>query len=226
MNISLRGRKTLSGRVKALTCLTAATLLTGTAVRLYSGPARPPADSDRFVTAEVLSRALASEVPDRLTMSDDVDFFERRLAERGPEDVLARRRIVSASLLRFQSYAREADLARAEMHLAALTDRYPTSSSLWATVASAKLSRHDFSGATDAAERSVRFGGADDAGGRLRLFDTYLAAGRYDEASDLLGLPFDRGSFAFRTRAVRLLDRLGDVAGARDGMEAALIPWE
>ncbi|MEE8148111.1 MAG: hypothetical protein V3T24_10940, partial [Longimicrobiales bacterium] len=185
-------------------------------------PQQPAAASDRLVTPEVLAQALASEVPDRLTLSDDLDFFSRRLEERGPDDVLALRRLVSASLLRFQTYGREADLARAEKHLATLTNRYPTSSSVWATVASARLSRHDFSGAVRAAERSVRVGGPDDEGGRLRHFDTYLATGRYEGASDLLRLPFDRYSFAYRTRAVRMKDRLGDVVGARDGMEAAL----
>ena len=185
-------------------------------------PQQPAAGSDRLVTPEILAQALSSEVPDRLTLSDDLDFFTRRLEERGPEDVLALRRLVSASLLRFQTYGREADLVRAENHLATLTDRYPTSSSVWATVASARLSRHDFPGAVQAAERSVQLGGPDDEGGRLRLFDAYLATGRYEGAKDLLRLPFDRYSFAYRTRAVRLKDRIGDVAGARDGMEAAL----
>ncbi len=199
-----------------------ATLVIGASLWLSFRPQHPSSESDRVVTPEVLAQALSSDVPDRLTLSDDLDFFSRRLEERGPEDVLALRRIVSASLLRFQSYGREADLARAENHLATLTDRYPTSSSVWATVASAKLSRHDFPGAVDAAERSVREGGPDDEGGRLRLFDAYLATGLYEAASDLLSLPFDRDSFAYRTRAVRMKDRLGNVAGARDCMKAAL----
>ena len=202
--------------------LISATLVIGATLWLSFRPQEPAATSDRLVTPEVLAQALSSEVPDRLTLSDDLDFFSRRLEERGPEDVLALRRLVSASLLRFQTYGREADLVRAENHLTTLTDRYPASSSVWATVASARLSRHDFSGAVHAAQRSVRVGGPDDEAGRLRLFDAYLATGRYEGASDLLSLPFDRYSFAYRTRAVRLKDRLGDVTGARDGMEAAL----
>ncbi len=198
------------------------TLVIVAAIWLSFWPWRTSAESGRSVTPEVLAHALSSDVPDRMTLSDDLDFFGRRLEQRGPEDVLALRSIVSASLLRFQTYGKEADLVRAEQHLATLTDRYPASSSLWATVASARLSRHDFGGAVRAAERSVRLGGADDEGGRLRLFDAYLATGRYEGAQDLLGLPFDRGSFAYRMRAVRLQDRLGDLAGARDGMEAAL----
>ena len=198
------------------------TLVIGVTAWLSLRPRPPGAESDRLVTREILAEALSSDVPDRLTMSDDLDFFSRRLEERGQEDVVALRRLVSASLLRFQAYGREADLVRAERHLATLTDRYPTSSNLWATLASARLSRHDFSGAVRAAERSVRVGGPDDEGGRLRLFDAYLATGRYEGARDLLRLPFDRGSFAYRTREVRLKDRLGDLAGAREGMEAAL----
>ena len=202
--------------------LISATLVIGATLWLSFRPQEPAATSDRLVTPEVLAQALSSEVPDRLTLSDDLDFFSRRLEERGPEDVLALRRLVSASLLRFQTYGREADLVRAENRLTTLTDPYPASSSVWATVASATLSRHDFSGAVHAAQRSVRVGGPDDEAGRLRLFDAYLATGRYEGASDLLSLPFDRYSFAYRTRAVRLKDRLGDVTGARDGMEAAL----
>ena len=68
----------------------------------------------------------------------------------------------------------------------------------------------------------MRVAGADEDHTRLRLFDAYLATGRYEEAQALLGLPFDRSTFAFRTRAIRLQDRLGDVVGAREGMEAAL----
>ena len=215
MKISRSGGNVLGRRTAGHAWLTGATLVIGAAVWLSSMPRHPSAESDRSVTPEVLAQALSSDVPDRLTMSDDLDFFGRRLEERGPEDVLAVRRLVSASLLRFQTYAREADLARAEKHLETLTDRYPASSSLWATVASARLSRHDFSGA-------VQVGGPDDAGARLRLFDAYLATGRYEWARDLLSLPFNRDSFAYRMRAVRLQDRLGDVAGARDGMEAAL----
>ncbi len=222
MNISLSGGRVFGERTTALAWLTGLTLVLGAAVWRSSTRPRPSSESDRLVTPEVLAQALSSDVPERLTMSDDLDFFRRRLEERGPDDVLALQRLVSASLLRFQTYGREADLARAEKHLVTLTDRYPTSSSLWATVASARLSRHDFPGAVQAAERSVRVGGPDDTGARLRLFDAYLATGRYEEAQDLLGLAFDRNSFAYRMRAVRLQDRLGDVSGARDGMEAAL----
>ena len=199
-----------------------ATLVIGATLWLSFRPQHPSSESDRLVTPEVLAQALSSDVPDRLALSDDLDFFSRRLEERGPDDVLALRRIVSASLLRFQTYGRGADLARAERHLAILVDRYPTSSSLWATVASARLSRHDFAGAVEAAERSARVGGPDDEGSRLRLFDAYLATGRYGEAHDLLRLPFDRNAFAYRTRAARMKDQLGDVTGARDGMVAAL----
>ncbi len=222
MNISLSDGKVLRGRTPGHAWLAGATLMIGAAVWLSSMPRNPSGESDRSVTPEVLAQALSSDVPDRPTMSDDLDFFARRLEERGPEDVLALRRLVSVSLLRFQTYGREADLARAERHLETLTDRYPASSSLWATVASARLSRHDFSGAVQAAERSVQVGGSDDARARLRLFDAYFATGRYEQASDLLGLPFDRDSFAYRMRAVRMQDRLGDVVGARHGMEAAL----
>ncbi len=222
MNISLSGGGVFGERTTALACLTGLTLLLGAAVWRSHTPPRPSSESDRLVTPEVLAQALSSDVPERLTMSDDLEFFRMRLQERGPDDVLALQRLASASLLRFQTYGREADLARAEKHLVTLTDRYPTSSSLWATVASARLSRHDFPGAVQAAERSVRVGGPDDEGGRLRLFDAYLATGQYEEAHDLLSLPLDRDSFAYRTRAVRLKDRLGDVVGARNDMEAAL----
>ena len=222
MKISLSGVKVRGGQTARHAWLTGATLVIGAAVWLSSMPRHPSAESDRSVTPEVLAQALSSDVPDRLTLSDDLDFFGRRLEERGPEDVLALRRLVSASLLRFQTYAQEADLARAEKHLETLTDRYPASSSLWSTVASARLSRHDFSGAVQAAERSVQVSGPDDAGARLRLFDAYLATGEYEWARDLLSLPFNRDSFAYRMRAIRLQDRLGEVAGARDGMEAAL----
>ena len=228
MKVSSSGGKVLGGWTAGHGWLISATVVIGAAVWLSSTPPHPSAEpdrsaeSDRSVTPEVLAQGLSSDVPDRLTMSDDLDFFGRRLEELGPEDVLAVRRLVSASLLRFQTYAQEADLARAEKHLETLTDRYPASSSLWATVASARLSRHDFSGAVQAAERSVQVAGPDDAGARLRLFDAYLATGRYEWARDLLSLPFNRDSFAYRTRAIRLQDRLGDVAGARDGMEAAL----
>ena len=222
MHISSGNGRGLPGRVVSHAWPVGATLMIGAAAWLAAMLPRPSADFDRSVTPEVLAEALSSDVPERLTMSDDLDFFERRLEERGPEDVLAQRGVVSASLLRFQTYGREADLARADKHLEALTDRYPASSSLWGTVASARLSRHDFPGAVRAAEHSVEAGGLDDVGARLRLFNAYLATGRYEWARDLLSLPLDRDSFAYRMCAVRLQDRLGDVADARDGMEATL----
>jgi tetratricopeptide (TPR) repeat protein len=208
--------------VASLACFGATAFMIGAAVIRNSGPPRPSVESEVWVTPEVLAQALASDVPERLTMTDELEFFERRLAEHGPEDVLGRRRIVSASLLRFQAYGQEDDLARAERHLASLSKRYPTSSGVWSSVASAKLSRHDFPGAVEASEHSVRVAGADDGDTRLRLFDAYLATGRYQEAQELLSLPFDRSTFAFRTRSIRLQDRLGDVVGAREGMEATL----
>ena len=119
MNIPLSGSKVRGVRAApGHMRLIAAAIVVGAVVWLMSMGRHPSAQSDRSVTPEVLARALSSDVPERLTMSDDVDFFERRLQERGPEDVLALRRLVSASLLRFQTYGREADLARAEQHLA------------------------------------------------------------------------------------------------------------
>ena len=87
-----------------------ATLVIGVTLWLSFRPQHPSSESDRLVTPEVLAQALSSDVPDRLALSDDLDFFSRRLDERGPDDVLALRRIVSASLLRFQTYGRGAEL--------------------------------------------------------------------------------------------------------------------
>ncbi|MCA9738959.1 MAG: hypothetical protein R3E98_00450 [Gemmatimonadota bacterium] len=164
----------------------------------------------QLVTPEVMQQALTSRPPARLTLSDEIDFFQGRLADRG-EDRLARTRLFAAYRLRFQAYQQDGDLRAAEEALADLP-----AAALPGARAALDLDRHRFRSAEASAERALAAAHGDareDA--RRRLFDVYLAVGRYDDAVAQLERTQDRDGFGYVVRAARLQDRRGDVAGAR-----------
>ena len=65
-----------------------------------SGSLEPDVGSP-VVTEQVMTRALSSERPARLTMTDEIEFFRDRLAH-GGEAALPRKRLLTAHLSRFR----------------------------------------------------------------------------------------------------------------------------
>ena len=144
----------------ALTVAVAATLLAagfGLRIALHRGGERPP--GWLAVDGETMALALASVPPRRVTRSDEIRFYERRLQARGGADPLARRRLASNHLLRFQSYGRTEDMAAASEQLRWLEKSDPSDPLTAAGLASLHLSRHEFRDATEAALRALRLAG-------------------------------------------------------------------
>lgn len=196
-------------------CLSAAAILAVALLPPTDAPGRSGMGGEPFVDREVLSAALASKVPEQLTMSDEIGYFEHRLARRGDE-AFSRERLLSAHLLRFRAYGRDEDLNRSVAHLAALTDTGESGAGLEARRAALALARHDFRGAVVAAERADRIAQGSDPAVRLALFDALWASGEYARAAAHLDGPFDRSSIGWLSRHARLLDRRGRVEEARD----------
>lgn len=191
------------------------------------GPSGPSSNEsvqlDRVVTEGRVSRAMASERPERLTMTDEIEFFSSRLAAAGPgEHGWSHRRLASAHLLRFRAYGGRDDLAKAQWHIAALEVLEPDAPDVLSLRSSIQLLEHDFTGSLDAARRANREIGDFDSALRLRLFDALWATGEYESAKHLLDLPHDTTGFDYLVREARLLDRLGHTEAARDNLLAAL----
>lgn len=202
-------------------CLSATAIVAVALLPPTDAPARSGAGGEPFVDREVLSAALASGVPDRLTMSDEIGYYEDRLARRRDED-FSRERLLSAHLLRFRAYGRHEDLRRSFAHLAALTVTGDSGAGLEAQRAALALARHDFPGAVAAAERADRIAQGSDPAVRLTLFDALWASGEYERAAVHLDGPFDRSSIGWLSRHARLLDRRGRVEEARDAFRTVV----
>ena len=179
-------------------------------------------ESPRLIDQAILREALESSTPHRLPGTDQLEFFGRRLAERGVDRVAARG-LGDAYLARFQAYGRDDDLAQAESSVDLLLSRRPSDPDLWSRRAQIHLARHEFKQAEVAARRAVSAAAPEDAGlYRLRLFDALFALGQHEAAARLLDLPADQNAFARMVRKARLLDRLGHVVEARDLMRESL----
>jgi tetratricopeptide (TPR) repeat protein len=183
---------------------------------LATGPVTGP-----VIDGDVLEVALRSQAPEHLTMSDEIEHFQARLAARGDEG-FSHNRLVSAHLVRYRAYGREADLDAAERHLAARTSAGETSADLEAMRASLHLVRHEFTEAVHAARAANDLARGREPAHWLRLFDALWATGRFDEAEAILELPLDRGSIGVRSRRARSFDRAGDVDRARDEFAAVV----
>lgn len=168
-----------------------------------------------------MARALASEAPDRPSLTDDIAYFEARLATRG-EERFSRRRLAASHLLRFRAYGDRADLEAASRQLEALGAGGALEPERLATEASLHLTRHEFRAARESAASAIEAAGLHDATLQLRLFDVLWASGAYDEAARRLGVPHDTASLDFLAREARLLDRLGRVGEARDNLRLVL----
>lgn len=189
--------------------------------RLWLGGGDHQAPVHELVTSEVVAEALSSRPPEPRSLTDEIRHFEARLASRG-EERFSRVRLVSGHLLRFRAYGAEDDLRAAERHLEAAMEGAPNSPSLLSTRSAVHLLRHEFPRALTTARRANRSFGDFDSGLRLRLFDALWAGGAYEEATGLLELDHDRGSFDYLVRRARVLDRAGRTEAARDRLRAAL----
>jgi tetratricopeptide (TPR) repeat protein len=168
-----------------------------------------------FVGPEVLREALASQVPARPTLSDEIDHFEARLTARG-EEALSRSHLVGAYLARFKAYGARADLEAAARHLDALTSSGLSDREASAARSALHLARHEFKGALTDARAASEGAPWSDAVNAYRLFDALWAAGEFERARDVLERPLDTTAVAFLSREARVFDRLGGVTQARD----------
>ena len=210
------GVRVRSWAAVALVVGAGATTWAGTACECKWSLARRATDAlAPRVGPEVLREALASAVPDRPTLSDDIEHFEARLAARG-EESLSRTHLIGAYLSRFKAYGDRADLEAAQRHLnalkkagAAATETAPAQSAL-------HLARHEFGGALADARLAARSAPWTDAVATYRLFDALWAAGDEVGAHEVLERPLDTTTVAFMSREARIFDRMGGVTQARD----------
>lgn len=162
-----------------------------------------------IVSDSLVERVLGVAVPERITLSDEIEFFRSRL-DRDPNDRLARSRLLAAHQLRFHVYGQEDDLRAAEEQLSGIA-----SGSVPAGAVALALARHRFREAASAAEQTLEQARGDEySTAQQRLFDAYLALGRYDDAEAQLKASGGEGTFGRHVREARLLDRKGDLDGA------------
>lgn len=202
-----------SGRTNAVT-FTMLALAAGGAVilpLLGATDGEPAPAIDRAVRA----RALAAEIPEHPTMTDEIAHFTARAAAR-PDEAFARERLFNAHMLAFRAYGDQAHLDRAGdvvAELKALTDGPPSAAALRAA-SSLALAQHDFpTAASEARELAERSHGEI---ARYRLFDALWAVGARDEAREILDGTLDTLSTAYLSRQARALDAEGLVEPARD----------
>jgi tetratricopeptide (TPR) repeat protein len=167
------------------------------------------------VGPEVVREALASQVPARPTLSDDIDHFEARLAARG-EESLSRTHLIGAYLSRFKAYGRRADLEAAAGHIQALERAGAFSQETAAAKSALHLTRHEFASALADARAAAKGAPWSDPVTAYRLFDALWATGESEGARDVLERPLDTTNVAFLSRHARVLDRMGGVTLARD----------
>lgn len=213
--------------------------------------ALPPADgadapTRPFVDDGVVRRALASDVPARPTMSDEIDHFRGRAAAK-PNETFALERLFTAHMLAFRAYGDHKHLERASEVVDRLgghssspgtsTGRAPEAPAASSFEASAS-SLPDASAEASRSVRSLRsvaslslaehdFGSALSTARTLasvsngetstyRLFDALWAVGAREEAEDLLEGTVDTLSTAYLSRRARVIDARGFVEPARD----------
>ena len=171
-----------------------------------------------FVHEEVLARALSGSVPTRPTMSDEIEHFRARSAER-PEESFSKERLFHAHMLAFRAYGELEHLDRAahlvhDLTPAATTDGGRPGTAALRSASSLKLAEHDFQGALEAARALMAASGGDAA--RFLLFDALWAVGSRGEAEALLDGPLDTLSTEYLARRARVIDGAGFTEPARD----------
>ncbi len=179
--------------------------------------------SSAIIDDETLRTALESSPPERLAMTDAIEFFDRRL-EKNPRDPVPLNELVSSYFLRFKAYGRIQDLRLAKKYLGELMEKEPSKSLHYVTLSSIYLSEHLFQDAVRAADRAIDLAGdkRNDAA-YLQLFDAFFASGRYEEAHDLLETDhLNSNTFGYQASYARLQDKLGNVERAKASMEKAL----
>ncbi|MEQ8329195.1 MAG: hypothetical protein RH859_01905 [Longimicrobiales bacterium] len=200
---------------------TVATFLAGglLAVTMAAIPVSEADSAARLVHPGVLRTALAARPLDAGVATDQIAFFEERLAER-PGDVLSLRRIASTRLLRFRAYNDLRELEQAEDAAMRLTAWHEADAGAYATRASVALARHDFAGAMEAALRYRSLAPRGETGATWTLFDALWASGRYEAARGLLEeTETPHPSVGLLSREARLVDGLGRVSEAAARME-------
>jgi tetratricopeptide (TPR) repeat protein len=182
-------------------------------VVLVAAHASRPATPTAHVTDVVLAEALAMGVPDRPTMTDEIEHFEQRAAER-PRETFAALRLFNAHMLAFRAYGDTMQLAAAERTLGAFASGRAADASTRAARSALHLARHEFGAAL--AESRVPAGVALTDEDAYRLFDALWAVGSEEEARGLLERPLDTLSTAYLSRAARAHDAEGRVEVARE----------
>lgn len=178
------------------------------------------------IDPSVLARALAASVPDRPTMSDEIEYFTARAAAR-PEESFSKERLFSAHMLTFRAYGNVDHLDRARaLSDELLGDARPGTGLFYEgragqatpaglrSAASLHLAEHDFQGALSAARRLAAV--SSDESASYRLFDALWAVGDKEAAGEILDGTLDTLSTAYLSRKARMVDGAGFTEPARD----------
>lgn len=182
------------------------------------------AKSSPAVDETVRTRALEATVPDRPTMTDEIEHFSSRASAR-PDEAFSKERLFAAHMLAFRAYGDVSHLDAAGALLTALSDgtygrddsaetmsRHGTA--VLRSASTLHLAEHDFPGALQTAEELARRS-SDDAT-RFRLFDARWAVGDKKGAAEILEGPLDTLSTGYLSRQARVVDGAGFTEPARD----------
>jgi tetratricopeptide (TPR) repeat protein len=170
-------------------------------------------------TARPAPAAVAVHRPDPLADSTarelDIALFERRLRE-DPWSAADRSRLAALYLRRARETGSFADVVRAEEQATqSLAQRTGHNDATWSLLASARLSRHDFTGALRAA-RAVMVADPSLPAHRGLLAEVLLELGRYQESDSLFRtLEGDASNLGSASRLIRWYELGGHLDRAR-----------
>lgn len=193
---------------KRVTIFTLA-LVAGGAVTL---PLLSAADAEpaRSINDAVQTRALTTSVPERRTMTDEIEHFTHRVEAR-PDESFSKERLFAAHMLAFRAYGDAAHLDRAEEIVAGLDDGRPAA---LRSASSLHLADHDFQAAVSSARRLAEEFPSESAS--YRLFDALWSVGDKAGAQNVLEGSLDTLSTSYLSRRARVIDGAGFTEPARD----------
>lgn len=173
------------------------------------------------VGEHVLAQALASRVPERPTMSDEIEHFVARASAR-PGEAFSKERLFNAHMLAFRAYGDVAHLDQAGKLVHELLggatgnegEAGSPSVAALRSAASLRLAAHDVQGALAAARQLAEISNHESAS--YRLFDALWAVGDKAAAEEILDGTLDTLSTAYLSRKARVVDGAGFTEAARD----------
>lgn len=165
------------------------------------------------VRLAMIEEVTAMEIPVPRTMTDEISYWEERIAEVGTE-LFSLEKLFQAHMLAFRAYGDPTHLDAAARAGAEIEARRPDSPAALRSASSLHLARHDFPAARRTA---LKLGeGVRSDATAYRVFDALWATGDREGAVAVLEQPLDTLATGYLSRKARIFDSEGHVELARD----------